>query len=139
MNTILIDTMHLVEMLKLKNESHIELAKAVNKKRLVGVVSVVSLTELIKILAKREKEGQASKTIQQLTSSNLTFVDVNHSIAIRAGELRVKYDIPTVDSLIAATGMVGNVKHFLTDDDHFDSVKNLIKPIDMKAALKLAK
>ncbi len=139
MNTILIDTMHLVEMLKLKSDSHIELAKAINKRKLTGIVSVVSLTELIKILAKREKEGQASKTIQQLTSSNLTFVDVNHSIAIRAGELRVKYDIPTVDSLIAATGLVGNVKHFLTDDDHFDSVKNLIKPIDLKAALNLAK
>ncbi|MCX9075146.1 MAG: PIN domain-containing protein [Candidatus Methanoperedens sp.] len=139
MNTILIDTMHLVEMLKLKNEFLIELAKAINKKKLVGVVSVVSLTELIKILAKREKEGQASRTIHQLTSSNLTFVDVNHSIAIRAGELRVKYDLPTVDALIAATGVAGNVKHFLTDDDHFDSVKNLIKPIDLKAALKLAK
>jgi predicted nucleic acid-binding protein len=139
MNTILIDTMHLVEMLKLKSDYHIELAKAINKRKLAGVVSVVSLTELIKILSKREKEGRASKTIQQLTSSNLTFVDVNHSIAIRAGELRVKYDIPTIDSLIAATGVVGNVKHFLTDDDHFDSVKNLIKPIDLKAALKLAK
>jgi len=28
---------------------------------------------------------------------------------------------------------------FLTDDDHFDPLGNLIKPINMKQALKLAK
>ncbi|VVB55530.1 Uncharacterised protein [uncultured archaeon] len=46
--------------------------------------------------------------------------------------MRLKYDIPTADSLIAATGVVENVKHVLTDDEHFEGKKSLIKPIDLK-------
>jgi len=49
----------------------------------------------------------------------------------------LKYGLPTVDSLIAATSIVENVKHILTDDDHFDTTKNLIKPVDLKTVLKL--
>jgi len=47
----------------------------------------------------------------------------------------LKYDIPTADSLIA--GIVENVRHILTDDEHFDATKGLIKPIDLKAAMRL--
>ena len=75
----------------------------------------------------------------KLVTSNLIFIDVDRTIASKAGELRLRYDIPTADSLIAATGIVENVKHILTDDDHFDSVKYLIKPVDLKTALKLIK
>jgi predicted nucleic acid-binding protein len=49
----------------------------------------------------------------------------------------LKYDIPTADSVIAATGVVENVKHILTDDEHFDATKGLIKPIGLKAAMRL--
>ena len=76
--------------------------------------------------------------LNNLIASNLVFVNVNDTIAIRAGELRLKYDIPTIDSIIAATGIVNNVKHILTDDDHFKPLKNTIKPIDLKNALELA-
>ncbi len=64
---------------------------------------------------------------------------IDQEIAVRAGELRLRYDIHTVDSLIAATGIVENIRHILTDYDHFDPFVNLIKPIDMKKALKLAR
>ncbi|MFZ3167420.1 MAG: hypothetical protein WA130_07375 [Candidatus Methanoperedens sp.] len=46
--------------------------------------------------------------------------------------MRLKYDIPTADSLIAATGVVENVKRILTDDVHFEATKSLIKPIDLR-------
>lgn len=67
----------------------------------------------------------------------MIFVDVNPKIAARAGELRLKYDIPTADSLIAATGVVENVKHILTDDDHFDPLINLIKSINLKNCFQI--
>jgi predicted nucleic acid-binding protein len=41
----------------------------------------------------------------------LIFLDVTKKIAITASEIRLKYDIPTADSLIAATGIVENDKH----------------------------
>lgn len=135
MNKILIDTMHIANILI--DDSYIELAQALQDKKITGLVSVVTLTELIKIRGLRDYE-QMHSDLNNLITSNLVFLDVNDTIAIRAGELRLKYDIPTIDSLIAATGLVNNVKHMLTDDDHFNSLKNMIKPIDLKKALKLA-
>ena len=136
MNRILIDTMHLVSILK--DDSHFELLKAINDEKIAGMVSVISLTELIKILGRKEEDRKRiSGTIQRIMSSNLILEPVNPTVAIRAGELRLKYDIPTADSLIAATGIVENVKHLLTDDEHFEAIKSLIKPIDLKGAMKL--
>jgi len=59
---------------------------------------------------------------------------------MRAGDIRLKYDIPTADSMIAATGIVENVKHVLTNDTrHFGRIKNLIKIKDIKKVLDMAK
>jgi predicted nucleic acid-binding protein len=132
---ILIDTMHIADILI--DDSYIELAKALQNKKITGLVSVVTLTELIKIRGNKDNKRMHSD-LNNLIASNLVFVDVSDTIAIRAGELRLKYDIPTIDSIIAATGIVNNVKHILTDDDHFKPLKNIIKPIDLKNALKLA-
>jgi len=136
MNTILIDTMHVADLLM--DDSYFELAESIHNKKITGIASVITITELIKIRGMKDKEVMHSD-LGKLITSNLIFVDVDRTIATRAGELRLKYDIPTADSLIAATGIVENVKHILTDDDHFNSVKNLIKPIDLKTALKLGK
>ena len=136
MNKILIDTMHVADLLI--EDSYFELAESIHYKKITGLACVITITELIKIRGMKDKERMLSE-LDKLVTSNLIFVDVDRTIATRAGELRLKYDIPTADSLIAATGIVENVKHILTDDDHFDSVKNLIKPIDLKTALKLIK
>ena len=135
METILIDTMHVADILI--DDSYFDLAQAIQDKKITGLVSVVTLTELIKIGGLKHKDKMRNN-LNSLINSNLTFVDVNHTIAMRAGELRLKYEIPTVDSLIAATGIVENVKYILTDDHHFKPLKNLIKPIYLKTALKLA-
>ena len=136
MNTILIDTMHVADLLM--DDSYFELAESIHNKKITGLASVITITELIKIRGMKDKERMHSD-LDKLMTCSLIFVDVDRTIAKRAGELRLKYDIPTADSLIAATGIVENVKHILTDDDHFDSIKNLIKPIDLKTALKLIK
>lgn len=133
---ILIDTMHITDLLT--EDSHFELAKVLQNKRITGIVSVVTLTELVKTLGKENEELMYS-VLNRIISSNLIFVDVNMRIATRAGELRLKYNTPTADSLIAATGIVENIKHVLTDDEHFDPLVNLIKPINLKTALKLAR
>lgn len=134
MITILIDTMHVADILM--DDSYFELAQAIQNKRMTGLASVITLTELIKIRGMKDKEKMYSD-LDRLITSNLVFADVDSTIAMRAGELRLKYDIPTADSLIAATGIVENVKHILTDDEHFKPLKNIIKPIDLKTALKL--
>ena len=137
MNRILIDTMHLSELLK--NNSYHELAAAISDRDIEAIVSVVSLTELTKRLGIRD-EKRMREIRQDLLSTRLIFVNVTPTIAMRAGDIRLKYDIPTVDSMIAATGLVENTIYVLTGDErHFGPIKNLMKIIDLKQALKLAR
>ncbi len=72
-------------------------------------------------------------------TSEIILVDVTQDIAAHAGELRLKYNIPTIDSIIAATGIVENIKHVLTyDRRHFEHVKK-IKIIDLKTAIDMSR
>jgi predicted nucleic acid-binding protein len=95
--------------------------------------------ELIKNLGMKDIDRMQT-TIRELKSSAIILVDADQRISEIAGELRLRYEIPTVDSIIAATGIVEGVKHVLTRDiRHFESIKNKIKIIDIKTALKLSR
>jgi predicted nucleic acid-binding protein len=135
---ILIDTMHIYALLTSKDRSYLELSRAIEEEKVAGVVSIITLTELVNILGKNIYRAK----LNELLSSNLDIVDADRTIAIHAGELHMNYGLPIGDALIAATGITENVKHILTEDvgnGHFDSIKNLIKPINLKAALRLIK
>ncbi len=138
MNKILIDTMYIEEILTRDEPPYTTFADAIDAGKIIGISSVVSITELVKVLGKKDMNRMQS-TIHDLKSSEIILIDVTQPVAERAGNLRLKYNIPTVDSLIAATGLTEGIKHVLTRDDrHFEPIINLIKPIDMKNALKLA-
>ncbi len=97
MITILIDTMHVADILM--DDSYFELAQAIQNKTMTGLASVITLTELMKIRGMKDKEKMYGD-LDRLLTSNLVFIDVDSTIAMRAGELRMKYDIPTADSLV---------------------------------------
>ncbi|VVB93614.1 PIN domain protein [uncultured archaeon] len=145
MNKILVDTMWLEAIFTWEGlpttlaDELDAFADALDNEKILGISSVVSLTELTKHLGKKNEQKMRT-TIQELKSSGIIFVNVTQKIAERAGELHWKYGVPTADSLIAATGMVENTKHVLTGDlRHFGPIKNLIKIIDLKQALKMAR
>lgn len=135
MNKVLIDTMHILALLTTRDDSYLKLSKALDDEKITGVISVVTLTELVNLLGKDVYKGK----IKELLSLKVIIVDIEWTIAIRAGELHVNQKLSTGDALIAATGLVENVKHILTDYDHFDPLVNLIKPINLKTALKMVK
>ncbi len=137
MNRILIDTMYLGKLFK--DDTYLDLAGAISDGDIEAICSVISLLELTKRLGMIDEE-RMRKTRQELLSSRLIFVNVTRTIAMQAGELRLRYDIPTADSLIAATGIVGNSLNILTDDTrHFGPVKNLIKIKTVKQVLDMTK
>ncbi|NJD78770.1 MAG: type II toxin-antitoxin system VapC family toxin [Candidatus Methanoperedens sp.] len=145
MNKILVDTMWLEAIFTWEGlpttlaDELDAFADALDNEKILGISSVVSLTELTKHLGKKNEQKMRT-TIQELKSSGIIFVNVTQKIAERAGELHWKYGVPTADSLIAATGMVENTKHVLTGDlRHFGPIKNLIKIIDLKQALKMVR
>ncbi len=66
-------------------------------------------------------------------------MDVNQEIAEEAGRLRLQYDIPTADSIIAATCIIENIKHILTTDErHFGRLTKL-NLITREKAIKLTR
>lgn len=115
MNKILIDTMHIAFLLTDEGGSYLELAQ------------------------KLDGEKIYKKKINELLSLNVAIIDIDRLVAIRAGELRMRYGLSTGDSMIAATGMVENIKHVLTSDPHFDAIQNFIKPINLKAAINMGR
>lgn len=135
MNKILIDTMHILELLTGKDSSYVKLSQALDDEKITGVISVTTLAELIIFLG----EDVYKKKVNELLSLNMEIIDADRTIAIRAGELHMTYKLPLGDALIAATGINGNIKHVLTDDGHFDAVQNFIKPISLKTALKMGR
>lgn len=139
MNRILIDTMYIEEIFSCEEALYTNFADAIDDGKIIGISSVVSLTELVKNLGMKDT-NRMHTTVRELKSSPIILINVDQKIAERAGELRLRYDIPTVDSMIAATGIVEGLSHVLTRDiRHFGSIKNLIKIIDLKTALKLAR
>jgi predicted nucleic acid-binding protein len=130
---ILIDTMHIYGLLTSKDDSYIRLSRALDDEKITGVISVTTLAEMLIFLG---KDGYKSK-LNELLSLNLDIIETNQTIAIRAGEIHMIYKLPLGDSLIAATGMNENIKHVLTDDEHFDAIQNIIKPINLKTVLKM--
>ncbi len=137
MNKILIDTMH-IEAIFSKDNRYLKLIDAIDDGKIMGMSSVVTLTELIKNMGKRD-EKRMETAVRELKSSEIILVDVTQEIAEEAGRLRLKYGVPTIDSIIAATSIIENIKHVLTKDErHFGKVTKL-KLIDIEEAEKLAR
>jgi predicted nucleic acid-binding protein len=132
---ILIDTMHIYEILISKDESYLKLSQALDDEKITGVISVTTLTEMLILLGK----DVYKQKLNELLSLNLEIIALDQTTAIRAGEIHMIYKLPLGDSLIAATGMNENIKHVLTDDAHFDAIQNIIKPINLKAVLKMCR
>ena len=139
MDRILIDTMWIEAIFSKEEPPYTTLAEAIDNGKIIGVSSVVSITEMIKNLGKKDEE-RMEITIRELKSSEIILVNVTQKIAERAGQLRLRYDIPTIDSLIAATGIVENIGKILTEDTrHFGPIKNHLKITTIQQALKAAR
>ncbi len=134
---ILIDTMPIYDLLteEVEEGPYFKLAEKIKNQKITGVISAVTLAELIIHLGKDIYRQE----LKGLVSSNLVIVDINQEIAIRAGELHMNQKLPLGDALIAATGITENIKHVLTYDGHFDASGNFIKPINLKTALKMGR
>jgi len=133
---ILLDTMEILQILV--SPSHTILKEGIDKGTIKTIASAITLTEIYKIIGKKSEE-EAKKIVREIMVSNIEIKPADYRVCVKAGEIRLHYDIPTADALIAATGMVNNASHILTTDQHFQSIKKLIKPISIKELKKIGK
>ncbi len=89
MNKILIDTMHILDLLTSKDSSYVKLSQALDNEKITGVISVTTLAELLIFLG----QDIYKRKVNELLSLNLEIIDTDRTIAIRAGELHMIYNL----------------------------------------------
>lgn len=131
---ILLDTMAILKLLS--DPEYRKLADAIDREKIQCIVSVISLTEIYKVIGMKD-ERAARGLVTKIIGSKLRVMDVNTQIARKAGELRLKHNMPTADSLIAATGVVAGATHVLTEDAHFNLIASLLKRVSLRRVKKM--
>jgi len=131
---IAIDTMYAIGLMS--KEEMAPLADLMATGRIEGILSVVSITEMINVIGRRD-ENLMKSHIDKILSSEMTIAGTSYPIARQAGLLRLRFGIPTADAIIAATGIHHGASHLLTEDAHFSAVKSAIKPVNLKQLLSM--
>jgi predicted nucleic acid-binding protein len=89
-------------------------------------VFITSSITLLEVLVKPLKEGQTKlveKYINILTNARgIEIFDITKALAIKAAELRAKYNLRTPDSKQLATAIEYHADYFLTNDIRLKSV-----------------
>jgi len=87
---------------------------------------VTSSITLLEVLVKPLKDGQSQLVSQYksilLSASGIEIYEIDSIIAVKAAELRAKYNLRTPDALQIATAIEFKAHYFLTNDTRLKSV-----------------
>lgn len=88
-----------------------------------GIIPTIVILETIQLIAQREGKENAEMVYLWLTTIGLKIESLSPSIAKDAGILKSLYrHLPVGDCIIAATAIKNQAK-IITDDPHFDTIK----------------
>lgn len=92
-----------------------------------GILPTIVLGEFYALTLKKAGRNVAEKHFNELVKSGLSIVNMTPEIARQAGILRRRYreKIPWEDCVIAATGIVSEAKMVVTEDPHFEQLKEI--------------
>jgi predicted nucleic acid-binding protein len=89
---------------------------------LVGIASVLILTEFLTAIFARFDPVEARKIRSALSALKITFLPVTEPIAVEAARLRAVYTLRTPDALHVATALAGRADVLVTNDKRLDRV-----------------
>lgn len=88
-----------------------------------GLLPTVVICETVQVTCERRGKEEAETRYMSLIRSALQIQDLDESVAKEAGLLKCRYrSIPIGDCIIAATAIINKAK-VLSDDRHFDAIK----------------
>jgi predicted nucleic acid-binding protein len=88
-----------------------------------GIIPTIVICETIQLIYSREGKQKADMIYLSIVSSGIKMENLSPSIAKDAGILKSTYkDIPIGDCIIATTA-INNQARILSDDPHFDLIK----------------
>ena len=93
-------------------------------KKLRGITSIISLTEILSFPATENVEGKIIESF--LDTPNLKVFDVNLFIATEAARIRREYGFRLPDSIQLATAKLNKAQAFISNDERLKKFKEII-------------
>jgi len=92
-----------------------------------GLVPTIVLGEFYALAHRKSGKDLAEKHFNEIVESGLSIADLSVEVARQAGILRRKYEekIPWGDCIIAATGLMKKADFIITEDSHFEQVREI--------------
>ncbi|MEP6614535.1 MAG: PIN domain-containing protein [Mucilaginibacter sp.] len=126
---VFLDTAPLIYFIEGHSEYQEVLSRAFDANEKKDFIFITSSITLLEVLVKPLKDGNTKLAEQYkniLTNApGIELLDVTHDVAIKAAELRAKYNLRTPDSIQIATAIVTKASSFLTNDVRLKSVGEL--------------
>jgi predicted nucleic acid-binding protein len=100
--------------------------KMAELQREMAFVPTIVIHEVYKFMLEKLGREVAQLRIESILTSRLRPVDLTPTIAVMSAALRCQHrDLPTADSIVAATSIQTGSKRVLSDDPHFKKITNL--------------
>ena len=94
-------------------------------KRKEGLLPTIVIGETVQIVCEKVGREEAETCHLSLIRSGLQIQDLDQNVAKEAGLLKCRYrSVPMGDCIIAATATINGAK-VLSDDPHFDAIKEI--------------
>lgn len=126
---VFLDTAPLIYFIEGHSEYQEVLSRVFDANEKKDFIFITSSITLLEVLVKPLKDGNTKLAEQYkniLTNApGIELLDVTHDVAIKAAELRAKYNLRTPDSIQIATAIVTKASSFLTNDVRLKSVGEL--------------
>lgn len=88
-----------------------------------GIIPTIVICETVQLICSKEGKEKAEMIYLSITTSRIKIENLNSSIAKEAGILKSTYkQVPVGDCIIAATA-IKNQARIISDDPHFDAIK----------------
>jgi len=88
-----------------------------------GIIPTIVISETVKTICERIGKEEAEICYLDIVTSNLQIQELTSKIAKQAGLLKCQHKgIPMGDCIIAATAVI-NQARIISDDPHYDSIK----------------
>ena len=92
-----------------------------------GILPTIVLAEFYVQAAKRAGREEAKKLFNEMRNSSLDIIDMDVQIAERAASLRHRHQekVPWGDCIVAASGINNKASIIISEDPHFDEIKEI--------------
>jgi predicted nucleic acid-binding protein len=92
-----------------------------------GILPTIVLGEFYALTHKKAGRDMAGKYFNEMVESGLSVVELSVEVSRQAGIFRRRYEekIPWGDCIIAATGLVNKAEFIVTEDPHFEKIKEV--------------